>query len=228
MLCRRWGCCGGGSGPILMGRSAAPSSSCAPHPRSARRSCSAAARQMERWQARYGAALNTGSKTGIRNAAAHGRPLSASERQRRGCQRARSAAASRRGAGSKSNSTPPFGASATPQKDLSPDINVSEIREACQRTSVTRASAPATSNLNAALGGVESKAARRRYPSMDEGGSAAVEGAVGSCAAAERRRVGSGGVGRRVRAREAQRRPVFAAIAGKDGRAGAGGRGLGA
>ena len=55
----------------------------------------AAARHLERWQARYGPALNTGSKTGIRNAAGHGRPLSASERQRRGCQRARAAAASR-------------------------------------------------------------------------------------------------------------------------------------
>ena len=56
----------------------------------------AAARHLEYWQARYGPALNTGSKTGIRNAAGHGRPLSASERQRRGCQRARAAAARRR------------------------------------------------------------------------------------------------------------------------------------
>ena len=81
----------------------------------------AAARHLERWQARYGPALNTGSKTGIRNAAGHGRPLGASERQRRGCQRARAAAASRqrcRG-GSKSNSTPPFGAPATPENTTS-------------------------------------------------------------------------------------------------------------
>ena len=52
----------------------------------------AAAGRLERWQARYGPALNTGSSTGIRNAAGHGRPLSASERQRRGC-----AARARRG-----------------------------------------------------------------------------------------------------------------------------------
>jgi hypothetical protein len=42
----------------------------------------AAARHLERWQARYGLALNTGSSTGIRNAAGHGRTISASERQR--------------------------------------------------------------------------------------------------------------------------------------------------
>ena len=80
----------------------------------------AAAGHLERWQARYGPALNTGSKTGIRNAAGHGRPLSASERQRRGCQRARAAAASRqRGrGGSKSNSAPPFGAPATPENTI--------------------------------------------------------------------------------------------------------------
>jgi hypothetical protein len=37
----------------------------------------AAAGRLERWQTRYGPALNTGSRTGIRNAAGHGRPLSA-------------------------------------------------------------------------------------------------------------------------------------------------------
>ena len=77
----------------------------------------AAAGRLECWQARYGPALNTGSKTGIRNAAGHGRPLSASERQRRGCRHARAAAASRRRDGSQSNSAPPFGAPATPENN---------------------------------------------------------------------------------------------------------------
>ena len=80
----------------------------------------AAAERLERWQARYGPALNTGSSTGIRNAAGHGRPLSASERQRRGCAHARRAGAARRRAvvgGSESNSAPPSGAPATPENN---------------------------------------------------------------------------------------------------------------
>jgi hypothetical protein len=48
-----------------------------------------AAAQLKRWQTRYGPALNTGSKTGIRYAAHHGRPLTASERQCRGIAHAR-------------------------------------------------------------------------------------------------------------------------------------------
>ena len=51
--------------------------------------------QLARWKARYGSALNTGSTTGIRNAVRRGRPLSASERQRRGVARARARAQSR-------------------------------------------------------------------------------------------------------------------------------------
>ncbi|MGA2924847.1 MAG: hypothetical protein ABSG43_02445 [Solirubrobacteraceae bacterium] len=100
-----------------------------------------AAGRLERWQARYGPALNTGSKTGIRNAAGHGRPLSVAERQRRGRQRACSAAASRaRSGGSKSNSAPPCGAPATPENTIAHQ-NASEIRDAWQRT---RAPAPDT------------------------------------------------------------------------------------
>ena len=73
------------SGPTWTGRSAAPSWSCARAPEVSAEELAAAAGRLERWQARYGPALNTGSRTGIRNAAGHGRPLSASERQRRGC-----------------------------------------------------------------------------------------------------------------------------------------------
>src|SRR5918997_2511398 len=67
----------------------------------------AAAARLERWQARYGAALNTGSRTGVRNAAAHARPLNASERQRRGVARARQRAKQVH-ASSTSNSAPRF------------------------------------------------------------------------------------------------------------------------
>jgi hypothetical protein len=177
----------------------------------------AAARHLERWQARYGRALNTGSRTGIRNAAGHGRPLSASERQRRGCQRARAAATSRQqsGGGSQSNSTPPFGAPATPENHLSVNANASQLRDACQRTGVARATAPAGSSLSAALDDVETTGGQEAETRLAQRGPAAVEGAVGSCAA-------GGGDGwdpealvARVRERELQRRPVLEVIAGQ-------------
>ncbi len=179
----------------------------------------AAARQLQRWQARYGPALNTGSKTGIRNAAGHGRPLSAPERQRRGCQRARAAAASRRGrAGSKSNSTPPFGASATPQKNPSPDPDVSDFRNACQRTGVTRASAPTASSVNTAADRTVQDSTPHNEERGGEGGLRSANGAV------DRPEVAGGAswdpeaLIARVKAREVQRAPVLAAIA-KDAQA---------
>ncbi|MGO9788163.1 MAG: hypothetical protein ACLP8S_01180, partial [Solirubrobacteraceae bacterium] len=165
----------------------------------------AAARQMKYWQARYGAALNTGSKTGIRNAAGHGRPLSASERQRRGCRRARVAAASRRvGGGSQSNSAPPFGAPALPENTVV-TREVSELRDVCQRTGVTRVSAPTASSLDAALGSVETTGGGEGEARLAEGASAGVEGAVGSCAATEGEGWDPEALVARVRAREAER-----------------------
>jgi hypothetical protein len=91
----------------------------------------AATAALARWQARYGPALNTGSTTGIRNAAGHARPLSVSERQRRGIARARE----RDEHGhvtSNTNSAPPFGASATPKNSSSVlSANHVEVRSAC-------------------------------------------------------------------------------------------------
>ncbi len=185
----------------------------------------AVAPQLERWQAKYGPELNTGSRTGIRDAASRGRPLSASERQRRGVQHTRAAAAARRRARGEDHSktqnlgslstAPPSGALAEPENSLIPE-NVPDLREV-QRTGVTRASAPTTSSLSAAPDGTETTGSGEGE-APGEGGSAAVEGAVGSCAAA-------GGDGwdpealvARVRAREAQRAPVLAAIA-KDAQA---------
>jgi hypothetical protein len=78
----------------------------------------AAAARLQRWQARYGDALNTGSSTGIRNAAGHGRPLSASERQRRGIAR-NSARAQSCGDPSTTNSGPHFVAPASPENAYS-------------------------------------------------------------------------------------------------------------
>jgi hypothetical protein len=177
----------------------------------------AAARHLERWQARYGRALNTGSRTGIRNAAGHGRPLSASERQRRGCQRAaRAAAASGRvRGGSESNSTPPFGAPATPENHLPVNANASELRDACQRTGVTRANTPAASSRSAALDELETAGSEEGEGRLAERGSAAVEGAVGSGAAAGGDGWDPEAIVARVRERELQRRPVLEAIAGQ-------------
>jgi len=78
----------------------------------------AAAAQLQRWRRRYGNALNTGSSTGIRDARRHGRPLAASERQRRGIARARAGAQSRVRA-STTNSHPHFEAPATPENSSS-------------------------------------------------------------------------------------------------------------
>lgn len=89
----------------------------------------AAAARLERWQARYGAALNTGSSTGIRNAAAHGRPLSASERQRRGIARARARVQSRRER-STSNTGPHCVTSASPKNAYS-TINLVDSDHLC-------------------------------------------------------------------------------------------------
>lgn len=173
----------------------------------------AAAHRLERWQARYGPALNTGSKTGIRNAAGHGRPLSDSERQRRGCQRARAAAASRRVcAGSQSNSAPPFGAPATPENNAV-DENASELREAWQRTGVTRAKGIPEPNESAALNGVGTAGGGEGEARLVGGGEAVVEGPAGSGAAVEGPVWDPEALIARVRAREAERRPVLEAIA---------------
>jgi len=102
----------------------------------------AAARILALWQRRYGAALNTGSRTGIRNAAGHGRPLSAAERAR--CGRERVRARSRRGA-HLTNTTPPCGASPTAQNTPPPEPpKPPSAICVCPRTGVTRATAPST------------------------------------------------------------------------------------
>ncbi|MGO9957866.1 MAG: hypothetical protein ACLP50_18165 [Solirubrobacteraceae bacterium] len=79
-----------------------------PTPRVDAQELAAAAATLARWRDRYGPGLNTGSRTGIHNAARHGRPLTASERQRRGSHHTRQAAMARRSRSSPSNSPPRF------------------------------------------------------------------------------------------------------------------------
>ena len=178
----------------------------------------AAAGRLERWQARYGPALNTGSRTGIRNAAGHGRPLSASERQRRGCAHARRAGAARRRGvvgGSESNSAPPSGAPATPENTVVSSKR-SEIRDVGERTGVTRADAPAVREVDAALDGLDEPSGEVEIVGGGEGSgglSRVVEGPVGSSAATGGPVWDPQALIARVAARQAERRPVLEAIA---------------
>jgi len=102
----------------------------------------AAAGQLQRWQARYGASLCTGSSTEIPDATRHARPLSASERQRRGVRHAHATAAARRRRGEhQSNSAPPYGAPPTAENNNPVNPTALELRDASLRTGVTRAHA---------------------------------------------------------------------------------------
>jgi hypothetical protein len=173
----------------------------------------AAAGVLARWQARYGAALNTGSRTGIHNAAGHGRPLSAPERQRRGARHAHAAATARCRRAQKSNSTPPSGASATPQKDRLSHRNVSVPRNAWQRTRVTRTNDPRPADGRAA----PERAAATRTPGNEETPAkrdlSSASGAVEAPEVAGDRLWDPVALVARVKARQAQRAPVLAAIA---------------
>lgn len=175
----------------------------------------AAAVRLEHWQARYGPELNTGSSTGIIDALVHGRPLSASERQRRGCAHTRQATAARqrRDGGHLTISHPPIrGSSKLENTSVNP--NASGVRDACERTGVTRASAHEGSGVNTAenemmktAGGGEGDPARAPVP--DPGG----EPSAGSPAAGGASAWDPAAIVARVREREAQRAPVLEAIA---------------
>ena len=184
-----------------------------PAPEPSSEELEAAALRLERWQARYGAALNTGSATGIRNAAGHGAQLSASERQRRGCRQAGAAAARRRG-GYQSNSTPPSGASATPKNSI--EIrNAPELRNACKRTGVTRTDATEARTATAAPGAPETADTEVGEAGSVVQGSVSVAGAGALSQRVSDPAWDPEAIVARVAAREAQHRPVLEAIAGQ-------------
>jgi hypothetical protein len=91
----------------------------------------AAAAALERWQARYGAALNTGSATGVRNAAGHARPLSAGERQRRGVARSRERAVAVR-VRSNTNSAPRFATPTSSENSVVVSTSLVDLHDACR------------------------------------------------------------------------------------------------
>jgi hypothetical protein len=177
----------------------------------------AATRRLERWRGRYGPALNTGSKTGIRNAAGRGRPLSASERQRRGCQHTRHAAACRQrsaSSGDLANSAPPSGAPATPENNPSVNQNAPEARNACQRTGVTRASAPAARHANPAPEKEQTATAHNEGEGRQgAGGTGSSDGAVGCPESRGAAEWDPEAIVARVKVREAQQAAVLDAIA---------------
>ena len=77
-----------------------------------------AAARLARWEARYGPQLNTPSPIAISDVKQVAAPLSAPQRQRRGCERARrSAEVRRRDRASQTITAPPFGTPTTPENN---------------------------------------------------------------------------------------------------------------
>jgi len=128
----------------------------------------AATAQLARWQARYGPALNSSSRTGITDVKHHAQPLTPAEARRRGIAHARRVAQARRVPASSSNSHPPFGASATPKNShLEYSANHANISEACRnRTGVTRMRANSPANKLAAPERRETAALREGRPTF--------------------------------------------------------------
>jgi len=157
--------------------------------------------QLQRWKRRYGAALNTGSSTGIRNAARHGRPLTSSERQRRGIVHARGRAQSRVRA-STTNSHPHFEASATPENSSSTnqpraDDYACSARTGARPPKVTRRHDPAMITSAPRLEGPQTAALTGEGPAAGLASFEATRAARFAC----------------LEARRAARQPVFDAIA---------------
>jgi hypothetical protein len=164
--------------------------------------------RLERWEARYGPELNTPSPSGIADVKRQARPLSAPERQRRGCAHARRAACSRRGSRARSILDPPSGAPPTSENNT-PVVPSSHVPEPCDasggRTGVTRARELGSATAPTAPNGRRTAAAKQKpQPAGDHEGSAEPE---------HRWRELVEQLSERVAAREAERAPVLAAVA---------------
>ncbi len=171
----------------------------------------AAAARLERWEARYGSALNTGSPIAISDVKRAAAPLDACERRCRGRQRALQAAQARRRVGSsQTNSAPPFGAPSTSENSKAVKIssNVEDTTNACgERTRETRTNAqpPPNPTPGAAFDESISAGAAPRSPELasEKGGSGAVRLPEFDSAA----------LVARVAARSVQREPLLQDIA---------------
>jgi len=170
-----------------------------------------AVRQLQRWQARYGASLCTGSSTEIPDATRHGRPLSASERQRRGVRHARAVAVSRRGE-HRSNSAPPYGAPPTAENNNPLNPTASELRDALLRTGATRAHAVEALIADGTLDG-PGTAATEDDGVGDRDASRSLSAAVSAPEPAQSPVLDVAALLVRVKEREAHRAPVLELIA---------------
>jgi len=171
----------------------------------------AAAARLERWEARYGSALNTGSPIGVSNVKQAAAPLDACERRRRGRRRVRQAAqARRRVGGSQTNSAPPFGTPSKSENNKAMEIssNVDDTTNACgERTRETRPNAKSPRN---ALPGAafDEDICAEAAPNSPE--SASEKGGSGAVRLLE---IDSAALVARVAARSAQREPLLQDIA---------------
>jgi hypothetical protein len=102
-----------------------------------------AAARLARWEARYGPQLNTPSPIAIRDVKQAAAPLSATERQRRGCARTRHTAGTRRAVrGSQTITAPPFGAPPTSENNNQEfSSNQTPLRNAYKQRTRARAGA---------------------------------------------------------------------------------------
>lgn len=100
-----------------------------------------AAARLARWEARYGPQLNTPSPIAISDVKQAAAPLSATERQRRGCERARRNAQARRlDRASQTITAPPFGTPTTPENNnLESSSNQPQLRHVYENRTRARA-----------------------------------------------------------------------------------------
>ncbi len=151
----------------------------------------AAAARLDQWAERYDHDLNTGSRTAITNVTQAVAPLTAAERQRRGCQRTRHAArAKRRPEAPQTNSAPPSGAP-TENNNQKTSANPEQLRSLCGDR--TRAHAPGNHPAGAPSATAPTVPAHPGTAASRDGGS----GAGGALVA------GLDGVAARVEARRA-------------------------
>jgi hypothetical protein len=112
--------------------------------------------RMKRWRVRHGRSLNTESRCQVRNANAHGRPLTADERKRRGVEHAGAGRAARIAAQAgvfDTDSAPPLGAlsgASRPTGNSSFIRNRSDRRNVSDRSGVTRVEPRAHTRASAA------------------------------------------------------------------------------
>ena len=165
----------------------------------------AAAERLALWEARYGLLLNTGSRSGVRDAPVVAAPLEPAERQRRAITRVKRRREARQKV-SEHNCAPPCGAGPSAQNG-SPTTNLTTSVDACSpRSRVTRPPARATAGAGAAPK-VAVETTSLKMAGVFEG-----SGVVGTDTVAVVRVDDDAALLARVAGREAQREPLYELI----------------